>query len=53
MSAVLTIMATAAIGASAILWLGWQAARHALDDWRTLRAIARNLLAEEDDRNVR
>ncbi len=49
-------IALAAIGAAScagIAWLGWQAARPALDEWRTLRAIARNLLGEEDDRHGR
>lgn len=40
-------------GIAIAIWLAWQAIRPALDEWRTLQAIARNLLGEEDDRNVR
>ncbi len=47
------LLAIGGTGIAATLWLAWAALRPALHQWRTLRAMARNLLGEEDDRNVR
>lgn len=35
------------------LWLAGRGLLHPIHTWRTFLAIARNLLGEEDDRNVR
>lgn len=40
-------------GIAITIWLAWQATHPVLEEWRRLRAIARNLLGEEDDRRGR
>jgi threonine/homoserine/homoserine lactone efflux protein len=45
------LLAIGGFGIAGIVWLAWQAIRPALEEWRTLQAIARNLLGEEDDRH--
>lgn len=42
-----------AVSVLMVLWLLGRALRHPIQTWRTFRAIARNLLGEEDDRNGR